>query len=109
MKLYEDPFDVLALTDSVGVLVEVKTLDGTVADEVARVREALSQLLYYEAFVTVPIAGGIVVRKIACFEHSINEEHRRWLNHSEIAVIWKTDTGFAGDALARATLSNYLD
>lgn len=109
MKLYEDPFDVLALTDSVGVLIEVKTLDGTVADEVARVREALSQLLYYEAFVTSPIAGSTVVRKIACFEHPISEEHRQWLNHSEIAVIWKTDTGFTGDALARATLSNYLD
>ena len=108
-KLFEDPFDILALTDSVGVLIEVKTLDGTKADEVDRVREALSQLLYYEAFVTSPIAGGTVVRKVACFEHPISEEHRQWLNRSEIAVIWKTDTGFMGDALARATLSNYLD
>ncbi len=109
MKLFEDPFDVLALTNSVGVLIEVKTLDGAKADEVDRVREALSQLLYYEAFVTSPIAGATVVRKIACFEHPITEEHRLWLNRSEIAVIWKTDTGFMGDALARATLSDYLD
>ncbi len=109
MKLFEDPFDVLALSDSVGILIEVKTLDGTRADEVDRVREALSQLLYYEAFVTSPIARGTVVRKIACFEHPISEEHRQWLNRSEIAVIWKTDIGFTGDALARATLSSYLD
>ena len=109
MKLFEDPFDILALTEVVGVLIEVKSLDGTVADEVARVREALSQLLYYEAFVTSPIAGGTIVRKIACFEHSISEDHRQWLNRLEIGVIWKTDTGFTGDALARATLGTYLD
>jgi hypothetical protein len=109
MQLFEEPFDILALTEVVGVLIEVKSLDGTVADEVDRVREALSQLLYYEAFVTSPIAGATIVRKIACFERPISEDHRQWLNRSEIGVIWKTDTGFTGDALARATLSAYLD
>ncbi|NQV12903.1 MAG: hypothetical protein HQ530_01225 [Parcubacteria group bacterium] len=110
MQLYEDPFDLLALTNDIGILVEVKTLNGTEADEVARVREALSQLLYYEAFVTTPIAGTTVVRKIACFENSISEEHREWLNQSGIAVIWKnSDAGYMGDALARATLSDFLD
>jgi hypothetical protein len=109
MKLFEDPFDILALAESIGILIEVKTLDRTVADEVARVREALSQLLYYEAFVTSPIAGGTVVRKIACFEHQVSEEHRKWLNESEIGVIWKTEGGFSGDALARATLNRHLD
>ena len=109
MQLFEEPFDILALTEAIGALIEVKSLDGTVADEVDRVREALSQLLYYEAFVTSPIAGATIVRKIACFERPISEDHRQWLNRSEIGVIWKTDTGFTGDALARATLSAYLD
>lgn len=109
MQLYEDPFDLLALTDAIGILIEVKTLNGSPADEIDRVREALAQLLYYEAFVTTPIAGNTVVRKIACFEHSVSEEHRQWLNNAEIGVVWKTETGFAIDALARATLGKYLD
>jgi hypothetical protein len=54
--LYEDPFDILALLDAVGILVEAKTLDGSEADERDRVRESLSQLLYYEVFVAGPVA-----------------------------------------------------
>ena len=105
--LYEDPFDILALINARGFLVEVKTLDGTNTDERERVREALSQLLYYEAFIPVP--HGTVIEKVACFEGAISEAHCTWLNSFMIAVVWMSDGRFVGDALAAATLGAYLE
>ncbi len=109
-QLHEDPFDVLALIDSVGILVEVKTLDGTDDDERLRVRDALSQLLYYEAFAAAPIIEKNAIRKIACFERAISEAHRAWLNtEAEIGVIWATENGgFAWDDLAASILRRWL-
>ena len=105
--LYEDPFDILALINAQGFLVEVKTLDGTNADERERVREALGQLLYYEAF--IPPAGERVIKKVACFEGPISEAHHTWLNSFKIAVVWVSDGRFVGDALATAALGTYLE
>jgi hypothetical protein len=108
-QLYEDPFDTLALIDDLGILVEVKTLDGTESDERERVRDALSQLLYYEAFVAEPVAGETPIRKVAFFETAISERHQAWLNIHGIAVIWKTGTSFAGDGLATEFIGRYLE
>ena len=105
--LYEDPFDILALINDRGFLVEVKTLDGTNTDERQRVREALAQLLYYEAF--IPSAGGTAIKKIASFEGPISEAHRKWFNSFDIAVVWVSDGRFVGDALATAALGTYLE
>jgi hypothetical protein len=107
-RLLVDPFDVLALVLADGILVEVKTLDGTVADERDRVRDALSQLLYYEAFVTKPEVGEGEVHKIACFESRISEDHQRFLNGNHIGVIWKSNGGFTGDDLATGILRRYF-
>ncbi len=93
-ELFEDPFDCLALNDEIALLVEVKTLDGTEADEVNRVRDALSQLLYYESFVATPLAGGAAVVKIACFEAKPSDEHIAWLAQSGIVTIWESGEGF---------------
>jgi hypothetical protein len=109
MTLYEDPFDILAVLGRVGVLCEIKTLDGSVADERDRVRDALAQLLYYEAFVTGPVAAGASIQKIACFEKPITNEHQAWLNQSRIGTIWKDGNGFAGDALAAGMLGGHLE
>ncbi len=106
--LNEDPFDILAVIQAIGFLVEVKTLDGTAADERERVRDAAGQLLYYEAFVTKPIIGEETVHKVACFESPISEAHEAWLNQLGIAVIWKTNGGFAGDELAARGFGDYL-
>jgi hypothetical protein len=46
VTMFEDPFDLLAILEAFGIMVEAKTLDGTPDDERERVREALSQLLY---------------------------------------------------------------
>jgi len=108
-QLFEDPFDVLALFRNVGILGEVKTLDGSEADERDRVWEALAQLLYYQAFLLPPAAGQASVRMVACFERRITENHMRWLNQQNIAVIWENGQGFAGDALATNFLGRYLE
>lgn len=109
MSLYEDPFDVLAISAPAGILGEVKTLDGTVEDERVRVREALGQLLYYEAFVTPP-GGGAITHKVACFERRPTEDHQAWLNRAGIATIWPaTEDHFASDALARGLLGDFLE
>lgn len=100
-QLFEDPFDILAILDSLGILIEVKTLDGSERDERDRVRDALGQLLYYEGFVTAPIAGETPIRKIACFDSPIKDAHRHWLNTHGIATIWKHDDIMTGDELAR--------
>lgn len=109
MELYEDPFDCLGVLGRVGILCEVKTLDGTEADERDRVRDALGQLLYYEAFVAGPLAGGASIHKVACFEHAPSAEHQRWLNQSGIASVWFVDGRLQGDALAAGMLGGYLE
>jgi hypothetical protein len=104
-RLAESLFDLLVQIDEVNILVEVKTLDGTEADERDRVRDALGQLLYYEAFAV----GGIRVSKVACLEQPISAAHREWLNSKDVAVIWKSEDGFAGDALAADILGDYIE
>jgi len=108
-QLFEDPFDVLAIVEEIGVMFEVKTLDGTADDERERVREALSQLLYYPAFLMNPGVGEDAIRRIACFEKRISDAHIDWLNDNNIAVIWLDEAGFAGDdALAPMFLGRFL-
>lgn len=108
-RLHENPFDILALIEPRGILIEVKTLDGTEADERDRVRDALSQLLYYEAFSITHIVGDAPVHKVACFEHPISGAHRDWLNRAGAAVIWKDTGGFEGDALAADMLGDNIE
>jgi hypothetical protein len=108
-EMHENPFDILAIILNAGVLVEVKTLDGTEPDERDRVKGALSQLLYYEAFVTRPVAGEVSIHKIACFETAISEEHQAFLNNHEIGVMWKVEDGFTGDELATAIIGRYFE
>jgi hypothetical protein len=107
-RLYEDPFDVLALVAASAILIEVKTLDGTEEDERERVRDALAQLLYYESFVTRPVAGETPIQKLACFERQVSAAHTEWLNVQRIATIWKQGDEFRGDALARDFLRGHL-
>jgi hypothetical protein len=109
-RLYEDPFDLLAIIGAVNILGEVKTLDGSEADERDRVQEALAQLLYYEAFVTAPVIGADAIHKIACFEAPITAAHQAWLNRAGIGTIWLVREGrFGGDALAARVLGDFLE
>jgi len=106
--LFENPFDCLACFPDEGLLVEVKSLDGTPTDEIARVRDAFAQLLYYEAFVTRPLVKKRAVRKVACFEHKVSDAHIGWLQASDIFVVWRTTKGFDGTAQAKEELAGHL-
>jgi hypothetical protein len=108
-ELYEDPFDILAVFEEFGILVEVKTLDGTEADERDRVRDALGQLLYYAAFVSKPVVGEAAVHLIACFEGPISDAHRAFLNSKGIGVVWKDGNRFVADELARGVLRGCIE
>lgn len=107
-ELFENPFDCLACFPDEGLLVEVKSLDGTEQDEKSRVRAALAQLLYYESFVTRPLIKKRAVRKIACFEKKISDAHIDWLQASDIFVIWGTEGGFDGTTKAKRELSGHI-
>lgn len=106
--LYQNPFDCLVVGADEVLLIEVKSLDGTESDEVERVRGALGQLLYYESFVAEPLAQGRRIRKVACFERRVSDEHITWLERSDIQVIWDDGDRFGGTGSARVTLNNYL-
>lgn len=106
-ELYEDPFDILAVFDEGGVLIEVKTLNGEIDDERHRVRDALSQLLYYEAFVTEPFTDSTPL-KIAAFELKPTAEHIEWLRRQGIICIWETERRFACAAQDVNALSPFL-
>jgi hypothetical protein len=108
-EITEQQYDMLALVPEHGYLVEVKTLDGTDADEREQVQRAAAQLLYYEAFVTPPVVGNTAVSKIACFEQPITGAHRQWLNHLGIAAIWKNGDSFSGDDAAEDFLRRYIE
>ena len=107
-ELYEDPFDCLACFENIGLLIEVKTLDGSEGDETKQVRDALAKLLYYESFVTHPLVDGKAVVKIACFESKPCDQHIGWLQQSDIYVIWLSGDELNGNDDARSQLSCYL-
>lgn len=106
--IYEFPFDCLACLRKMGFLFEVKSLDGTNPDEKVRVREALGQLLYYEAFAMAPVDDMEEVIKIACFEGRISDQHISWLENNGVLVIWKTEEGFDGAENTKRKLAGLL-
>ncbi len=108
-ELFENPFDCFARFRQEALLIEVKSLDGTTNDEVNRVREALAQLLYYEAFATGSLLGNRQVKKVACFEQKISEPHIAWLEASNIRVIWCEGNGFQTTPNARVDLSGHFE
>lgn len=107
-ELYENPFDCLACFEKTSLLIEVKSLDGGAIDERERVRDALGQILYYEAFVTEPYAGGRSVIKVVVFESRINEDHADWLRSCSIEPVWLEGGKFSGNAETVKLLTAYF-
>ncbi len=87
-SLYAGNIDCLATKENSETLIfEVKTLDGSPTDETNQVRNALSQLLYYERFATSEFASSKKL-KFAFFESKISDDHIQFLENFGILVIW---------------------
>lgn len=97
-EFLEDPYDILgtrARTPS--LLVEVKTLGGSDADEVAQVRAALSQLLYYEDLDVPSDLREHGLARVAFLEHEPTESHVAFLESHGIVTVWlHQDGSFSG-------------
>ncbi|MEN6534564.1 MAG: hypothetical protein ABFD89_12930 [Bryobacteraceae bacterium] len=106
--LFEGRYDCLASGETVGILNEVKTLDGTPADEATQVRDSLGQLLYYEPFVKRETGGGII-HKVAVFEARISDDHIQIMQDLGIVCIWKEEQQFAGGPGADELLGPYFE
>lgn len=92
--LFENPIDCLATKDgSDTLLFEIKTLDGTVADERKQVVKAFSQVCYYEKF-HLSEETKSNVKKIVLFEKKISDEHVDFLDEFNIEVMWIEGTEF---------------
>jgi len=105
-KLFEDPFDCLAVgTRDRSILAEMKTLSGEPADERRQVQRALAQLNYYEFF-NLPdeVVAGCQITRLAVFDAQISVEHQRFLEHQQVDVVWRTADGFAGTSAALTSL-----
>lgn len=96
--LHENPMDCLAVNPSQNsLLIEVKTLNGDVADEKKQVRLALGQLMYYEFFNTNFITGQNGIIKIAFFENKISQEHMDFLLKNNCVTFWLENGGLMGN------------
>jgi hypothetical protein len=104
--LLEFPFDCLGIGDTLSVLAEVKTLDGSTEDEILQVQDCLAQLLYYERF-DIPVAvNRTTLKKVAVFESRISTEHQAFLEEHDCVVLWKENNVLAGTARGLALLSS---
>jgi len=108
LALSEGRYDCFASSDIVGILNEVKTLDGTQQDEAIQVRECLGQLLYYEPFVKKESGDGTIY-KVAVFESKISDVHIQIMQDLGIVCIWKEGQGFAGGHGTDDLLGPYFD
>lgn len=82
----EDAFDVLASSsiDDVLLLFEVKTLRN---DGLARARDAVGQLLFYEFFDVLPRANQSTVLKVAVFNDEPGEDARAFLSYAGVLCV----------------------
>jgi len=103
-ELFEDPYDILGRRGAgPTLLAEVKTLDGQEADEIAQVRAALAQILYYDNLSVPPHLKPNGLLNVALFNRRISEKHSAFLEAMRISVVWITgDQLFAtGESFAR--------
>ena len=110
-EIWEGTFDCLAIGQEMGLLAEMKTLDGSDSDERDQVRAAAAQLLYYEAFdvQAIPELADSTLVKVALFESAPSNSHIRWLEGMGISVAWRLDGGgFAVSENSRAALVDHL-
>lgn len=91
--LWEDPIDYGASTHRGFLLAEMKTLDGTDADERRQVRAAVGQLFYYEGLCLPDEFEDTLTAKVAVFDRAPTLTHTDWMEGLEIAVVWEDGQG----------------
>ncbi len=112
-ELWEGEFDCLIINDKAVALLEMKTLDGTPADDVRQVRYATGQLLYYERFslpsnVIGAVQAGRTMLKLSVFESKPSDAHVQWMYSIGIYTVWASRVGFATSPESRQMLSGLL-
>lgn len=109
-SLWEDPIDCLAVISDTLLMIEVKTLDGSTTDELHQVRNAASQLLYYEHF-AIPeelTQNNPDILKLAVFDRSPSDRHIEWLKSLDITTVWSSEDSFTVDTSAIELIGRYI-
>ncbi len=94
-EIKEGNIDCLAIKHQDALLIEVKSLDNNYSDEIKQVRQAYSQLDYYEAFALGKYKN-YNIYKIAIFERKISEKHIYFMENTNKLVLWIDDNNIGG-------------
>lgn len=96
LQLFEGRIDCLGIKENIiGIVSEIKTLNGTKKDEGGQVMRAIGQLYYYEGCEMYQYTG-MKTQKIAVFEDRISDEHIKLLRRCNILTMWKGEQGIIG-------------
>lgn len=97
LQLFEGRIDCLGIkNNNIGIILEIKTLNGSQKDEEKQVMLAIGQLYYYEKCAMHQYSR-IKTQKVAVFENKITDEHIQLLNSLNILTIWKDEQGITGE------------
>lgn len=86
-EIKEGNIDCLAVKDKNAIIIEAKSLDNNYSDEIKQVRQAYSQLDYYEEFALGKYKE-YNITKIAIFERKISDEHIFFMENRYKLVLW---------------------
>ncbi|WP_171178425.1 hypothetical protein [Ruegeria sp. HKCCA4633] len=92
-RLFEDPFDCLAIKGSTSLLVEVKTLDGSPSDERRQSEKALGQIKGYAHFDLPAEVNPSDAVQIVLFSQKPREATLAFLVANETVPMWRNSEG----------------
>lgn len=104
-EIKEGNIDCLAIKDEQALLIEVKSLDNNYSDEIKQVRQAYSQLDYYEEFALGKYRGHNVI-KVAIFERKISDEHISFMENRNKLVFWIDNDKIDGSKISTTLIKN---
>lgn len=108
LQLFEGRIDCLGIKNNdIGIISEIKTLNGSEKDEEKQVMLAIGQLCYYEKC-EMHQYSEIKTQKVAVFEHKITDEHIELLNSLNILSIWKDEQGITGEIKSLKILGDLI-
>lgn len=106
LALFEGRIDCLGVKEEqIGIISEIKTLNGSLKDEGSQVMRAIGQLYYYEECEMYQYTG-IKTQKVVVFEKRISDKHVQLLRNCNILTFWKEQQGITGTEEAVQFLEN---